>query len=387
MKIKIIVFILASKLSLVSAQSYRELVEEKEQLLKESSEINFLLKKTEASKSVTLEDLSLLNNEINVQKNILKIFDKEINVLAIEKKNIESELIQNTADLDFLEQSYSRLLRSSHIFSLKQSPIKFFLSSQSFNQLSRRIYHMRSVERSKRRLFDEIKEKKKEILNKKEEVTQKRSHQIKLKYKKNLELDKLSQSKTAKELMINNLTLKQDSLKKVLQQKNTRSDKISKEILLILEEQKNLEKLNPKFELVSQKFEENKGKLPWPVNRGSVVSNFGEVPHPVLKGISTINNGIEIATSESSVRSIFDGEVTKIIVMPNGQKVVIVRHGQYFSVYSNLQGLDVNSGDKLKTNETIGSLDDKKSVKRSVLGLQIWKGREKLNPRHWLGGY
>ena len=107
MKIKIIVFILASKLSLVSAQSYRELVEEKEQLLKESSEINFLLKKTEASKSVTLEDLSLLNNEINVQKNILKIFDKEINVLAIEKKNIESELIQNTADLDFLEQSYS----------------------------------------------------------------------------------------------------------------------------------------------------------------------------------------------------------------------------------------------------------------------------------------
>ena len=187
MKIKIIVFILASKLSLVSAQSYRELVEEKEQLLKESREINFLLKKTEASKSVTLEDLSLLNNEINVQKNILKIFDKEINVLAIEKKNIESELIQNTADLDFLEQSYSRLLRSSHIFSLKQSPIKFFLSSQSFNQLSRRIYHMRSVERSKRRLFDEIKKKKKEILNKKEEVTQKRSHQIKLKYKKNLE--------------------------------------------------------------------------------------------------------------------------------------------------------------------------------------------------------
>ena len=73
--------------------------------------------------------------------------------------------------------------------------------------------------------------------------------------------------------------------------------------------------------------------------------------------------------------------------MPNGQKVVIIRHGQYFSVYSNLQGLDVNSGDKLKTNEIIGSLDDKKSVKRSVLGLQIWKGREKLNPRHWLGGY
>ena len=132
MKIKIIVFILASKLSLVSAQSYRELVEEKEQLLKESSEINLLLKKTEASKSVTLEDLSLLNNEINVQKNILKIFDKEINVLAIEKKNIESELIQNTADLDFLEQSYSRLLRSSHIFSLKQSPIKFFLSDLVF---------------------------------------------------------------------------------------------------------------------------------------------------------------------------------------------------------------------------------------------------------------
>ena len=159
MKIKIIVFVLLSKLSLVSAQSYRELMEEKGQLLKESSEINLLLKKTEASKSVTLEDLSLLNNEINVQKNILKIFDKEIKALALENKNIESELIQNTIDLDILKQSYSKLLKSSHIFSLKQSPIKFFLSSKSFNQLSRRIYHVRSVERSKRGLFDEIEEK------------------------------------------------------------------------------------------------------------------------------------------------------------------------------------------------------------------------------------
>ena len=384
---KIIVFILVSTISLVSAQSYSELVEEKEQLIKESGEINLLLKKTEASKSVTLEDLSLLNNEINVQKNLLKIFDKEINVLSIEKKNIESELIQNTRDLDILKQSYSKLLKSSHIFSLEQNPIKFFLSSKSFNQLSRRIYHMSSVERSKRSLFDEIKVKKREILNKKERVVEKRSHQIKLKLKKNLELDKLGQSKMAKQDMINNLILKQDSLKKVLYKKKLKSDKISKEILSILEEQKNLDKLNPKFELVSQKFEENKGKLPWPVNRGSVVSNFGEVPHPVLKGISTINNGIEIATNHRSVRSIFDGEVTKIIVMPNGQKVVIIRHGQYFSVYSNLQGLDVNSGDKLKTNEIIGSLDDKKSANRSVLGLQIWRGREKLNPRHWLGGY
>lgn len=384
---KIIVFILFSTISLVSAQSYSELVEEKEQLIKESGEINLLLKKTKASKSVSLEDLSLLNNEINVQKNLLKIFDQEINVLTIEKKNIESELIQNTRDLDILKQSYSKLLKSSHIFSLKQNPIKFFLSSKSFNQLSRRIYHMSSVERSKRGLFDEIKLKKGEILNKKEKVVEKRSHQIKLKLKKNLELDKLGQSKMAKQDMINNLILKQDSLKKVLYKKKLKSDKISKEILSILEEQKNLDKLNPKFELVSQKFEENKGKLPWPVNRGSVVSNFGEVPHPVLKGISTINNGIEIATNQRSVRSIFDGEVTKIIVMPNGQKVVIIRHGQYFSVYSNLQGLDINSGDKLKTNEIIGSLDDTKSVKRSVLGLQIWRGREKLNPRHWLGGY
>ena len=110
-----------SKLSLVSAQSYRELVEEKEQLLKESSEINLLLKKTEASKSVTLEDLSLLNNEINVQKNILKIFDKEIKALAIENKNIESELIQNTIDLDILR---AELFKAIKIFSYFQFKTK-----------------------------------------------------------------------------------------------------------------------------------------------------------------------------------------------------------------------------------------------------------------------
>ena len=100
-----------------------------------------------------------------------------------------------------------------------------------------------------------------------------------------------------------------------------------------------------------------------------------------------MNNGIEIATINNEVRCIFEGEVSKVIILPNGLKVLIVLHGEYFSVYSDLYDVVVKKDQKINTKDVVGSIYNNKIKNRNVLGFQIWKSREKLNPTHWLSSY
>ena len=122
--------------------------------------------------------------------------------------------------------------------------------------------------------------------------------------------------------------------------------------------------LATELKLISANFKSNKGRLPWPVSRGTIISNFGKVSHPILSGIIIINNGIEIATNNNNVRSVFDGEISKIIILPTGLKVVIIRHGEYLTVYSNLYNVSIQKGQKIKTKDYIGTLYNDKNKKK-----------------------
>jgi len=188
---------------------------------------------------------------------------------------------------------------------------------------------------------------------------------------------------------VNALKNKEDSLKKEIKEKQFEAEKIAKEILEIVETKKENKKnkLTPELKLISANFESNKGRLPWPVNTGAIISKFGKVPHPLLSGITIMNNGVEISTNSNNVRSVFDGEVSKIIVLPTGLRVVIIKHGDYLSVYSNIYNVNIQKGDKVKTKDNIGTLYPQNNKKNNTLGFQIWKGREKLNPTHWISSH
>ena len=117
--------------------------------------------------------------------------------------------------------------------------------------------------------------------------------------------------------------------------------------------------LTPESKLISDNFAKNKSLLPWPTQEGTIAVNFGERPHPIMPGIKIMNNGIEIATSSNRVRSVFEGEVSKVLVLPNSLKVIILRHGEYFTVYSNLYEVFVDIGDKVSTKQNIGDYEYK----------------------------
>lgn len=143
--------------------------------------------------------------------------------------------------------------------------------------------------------------------------------------------------------------------------------------------------LTPESQKLSSSFVANKNQLPWPVAEGKIAQPFGEHPHPVLKGIKIQNNGIDIATRKASqVRSVFDGEVTGVVSLPGAGKAIIIRHGEFLSVYSNLEGSDVSKGEKVKAKQNIGKVMVNEEEDKAILHFEIWRGTDIQNPAIWL---
>ena len=141
----------------------------------------------------------------------------------------------------------------------------------------------------------------------------------------------------------------------------------------------------PEEEVISNNFASNRGRLPWPTEKGIISSTFGRKAHPEFKNIVTENYGIDILTNRgANARAVFNGIVTSVITGPNGLKVVIIRHGDYLSVYSNLDQVFVKRGDKVTTKQRIGVIDTQTDDNKTELQFQIWKGTTKLNPADWI---
>ena len=144
--------------------------------------------------------------------------------------------------------------------------------------------------------------------------------------------------------------------------------------------------MTPEQKLISDNFEQNRGRLPWPVERGMIVEKFGVHAHPVLRNIQIENNGIDISTTAGSkARAIFKGEVSRVFAISGGNMAVIVRHGNYLSVYSNLKDVHVKAGDKVETRQELGTIyTDSQGGANTILKFQIWKENQKLNPEQWI---
>jgi len=143
--------------------------------------------------------------------------------------------------------------------------------------------------------------------------------------------------------------------------------------------------MTPEAQMLSNSFEANKGKLPWPVIEGVITAKFGQHNHPVLPGIVVNNNGIDISTSGGAkARAIFDGEVSSVAIIPGEGKVVMIRHGEYLSVYSYMSEVFVQKGDKISTKQELGILINDTGNSGTSVHIEIWKGMTKLNPEYWI---
>ena len=216
--------------------------------------------------------------------------------------------------------------------------------------------------------------------------------------KKN-ELTIISDTKQEKQELINKLSKSEIVFKKQLQDKQKRAKKLDDQIRKIIEEEirKAREKvkkkngnddsynLTPEALALSSEFNSNKGKLPWPLEKGVIVQRYGKQKHAVFAGIETFNNGIDIATDKKAiVRAVFDGTISRIFFIKGEGKAILMNHGEYFSVYSGLTEVSVKVGEKLLAKEKIGIVFTQEVEEKSELHFEIWKGYDKYDPSKWL---
>jgi len=359
----------------------------KSKLLSETKLINSAINANKYGHQKSIEELQLINKQIQVQSDLLSVSEKYIELLQTEQDIVESELQENKTKIIAEKNRYAKLITEAHRIELIYNPILLVFSSASFNQFMRTMYHFRQLEIARRTKHKDIMSLQLLIKLKKKIILEKKVKQAEfIKQKKN-DMKNLSITKSKQKGLIQGLILKQDSLSLALKQKELQTKKINDEILAIIEKEKlknNNYALTPEGSIISKNFSANKGQLNWPVSNGIITSKFGTVQHPVLPSITTINNDIEITTNNTYIKTVFSGRVSKILILPNGLKVVIVRHGEYLSVYSNLYEVNVIKNQNIETKDTIGKLYSDQEKNNNILGFQIWKGRKKLNPSYWL---
>ncbi|MDD3479816.1 MAG: peptidoglycan DD-metalloendopeptidase family protein [Paludibacteraceae bacterium] len=390
-------------------QSIAELEEKKKQALENLAQTNKLLNETQKSKQGSVNKINLIKRNIKERKTVIQslngqidALEKNIGVLRTEKQQLEERL-------RYLKADYAKLIRETHVRRNHFSPLLFILSSDNAGQAYRRFRYLQEFSDYRKKQAFEIQRvtaqlavKEKNLTNdvdKKERVLTEKEREA-----KKLESDRQQESKMLTQLQKKEKKLK-DQQKKQQRQANELNNKIQK--LIAAEIRKDEERrrqaanesakesgkpvpttfeMSKDEKLVAGNFERNKGKLPLPVERGFISGHFGVQPHPVLKHVTTNNKGVYIqAPAGSTARAVFEGVVTQCFMVPGSNSAVIVKHGNYRTVYSNLTEIYVKEGDKISTKQKIGKIFvDTENDNKTELYLMIYRDTSIQNPELWL---
>ena len=384
--------------SLANGQSLDELRKKKEKTKEEINYTNRLLEEAKKNQKQTLNKYKILNKQIELRSNLITGINSEVGVLG-EFIDQNAWLVSSlNSDLDALKKEYANMIVFAQRNQTNYSKVLFLLSSNSFNQAYKRMMYLRQ--------YTEYRKKQAELIiwihdlieKKVTDLQHRRTEKETLLESKKKEADQLNKEKKQQGQYLTTLQQKQKDFEKKLREQQKIEAQLSREIQKIIDEEvkKEMEKakkigkttyeMTPEQKLASGQFEQNKQRLPWPVERGVITDHFGVHEHPVLKNIQVKNNGIDISTAQGSIaRSVFAGEVSRVFMVTGGNWAVIIRHGKYLTVYSNLVNVRVKSGDKVSIKETIGTIGtDNEDGDKTVLKFQIWKENVKLDPEGWI---
>ncbi len=380
----------------VSGQSLEELRKRKEKTASEIEYINNLLKETNSNAKASLNRLSVLDRQIKLQDALISNISGEIGYIdsAIQKnlRWIDSLSIA----LQSVKIKYAAMIRYADRNQDNSNQLLFLLSAQDFNQAYKRFVYLREYADYRRKQAEKISEYKNLITGQLLEFNRQKDEKQHLLMSKVSQTRIIERQKKQQKDVYSELQQKEKDLKKKLENQRKAELRLEQEIeRVITEEAKKTNRKSSKetgFALTSEEkvlsgdFSNNRGKFPWPVQRGLITDHFGEHPHSVLKYVVVRNAGVDITTqANAKARCIFKGEVTKVVAIPGGNIAVIIRHGNYLTVYSNLSEVFVKAGQQVEGKEEIGSIfTDPNDDNKTVLKFQLWKENTKLDPEDWL---
>lgn len=402
-RLPLFIFLLLVSFALPAQQNKKDLEAKKKNLQKEINEYNDMLRETRNNKKKSLTELFILNKKISAREQLLSAINSEIYLLdrQIEENNASIRNLQK--DLARLKQEYARMIYFAWKNRDSYTRMMYVFASKDFAQAYMRLKYFQQYNEYRRKQAIMIEETQKALNGKIVQLEERKTEKKVLAGAQESEKQNLTKEKSDKEETLVQLQDKELQLKKELDKKKKDAEKLQLAIQRIIEAEmkkareaavadKTKKKeptkgitMTPEALELSNHFAGNKGKLPWPVIKGVVTENFGEHQHPTLKGVTTQNNGVDISTTKGAlVRTVFDGEVRGVGLLPGAGRFVLVNHGEYFTVYSNLSEVYVNTGDKVKTKQNIGTALYDEDDAKTIVQLQIWKGQVKLDPEDWL---
>jgi len=370
----------------------KETIRKKIDEIKEEIEyLNGLLEKRESEKKNYISTISLVERKINSQEKYVFALESEIGNLERIIKEYDGILKNLSEKLEGLKMSYGIALRNYY---LKRDKVYFWvylLAADNLVQSQRRFLYYRQYIKEMEYKAKSIQELLNEIGDKKKQAQILINDRINLMKLKESEIKKLEENKKQKIIILEKLKKEQGEIRKQITEKKSIAEKLEKEMKKIIEEEikrskgKNVISLTAEEKIIAGNFERNKGRLPWPVEKGVIIDKFGEHPHIVLKNVKVRNNGIDIETEKNSdVRSIYEGVVTKIVSILGAKFTIIIRHGNYLSVYQNIDDVLVKNGEKVQTGQKIGKVINMEGEDNPVIHLEIWKDFERMDPEEWI---
>lgn len=371
-----------------AAQTKSQLEQEKKENLRKIAEAERIINETASEKKATLGQLQALNQQINARESLIRsigseirILDGEINVLRIVVSSLQD-------DLKHLKEEYAAQIYSSYKANRGNSRLMFLFSASDFNQLLQRLKYLEQYADARRLQAEQIEVVAKELNEQRSKVEAKRAEQQTLLNQQVRESRKLARSKQKQSELVAQLTKKERELRKEVEDRKEANKRLNTLIAKIIEDEARKSSVASTAEMASaaeltRLFESKKNSLDWPVS-GFIASKFGNQPHPVLKRITVVNHGVGIQTEKNSkVKAVFDGVVSEIWVLQGKNNVVVLRHGDYMTVYAKLKTVNVKKGERVKANDIIGEVfTDRDGI--SELEFQLYKGASKLNPENWL---
>lgn len=399
----------------------------KEQLEAERLELNrqieltrLELQKVQSQRKSGLKQLQLLQTQIQQREKVIGAINREITQKENEIQEMEGVVLSLHSDLQRLKQRYAALLRQYHRKMHAHNSSLLVWSAPDLNQALRRSRHMRQYNAFRREQAQAIQELSSEMQQKEQELEVEKEAKVELKLQEQANRAALQKESQEQDKVVKELRKDEKKLRQALRNQEISRNKLQRSIEDLIrkeieEARKAAEKnqkpgtqetdskgskgksvpmktealleLTPEAKALGQAFEQNKGRLPWPLQKASLLESFGFHAHPFLKNVNIRNDGITLKAEPGAVvRAAFRGEVTAVVQIPGMQKTVIVRHGQYLTVYAHLAETEVSKGQKIQTGQSLGRLHVRAEDGQSTLQFQVWKGTTKVNPLPWLAG-
>jgi septal ring factor EnvC (AmiA/AmiB activator) len=393
----------SGELTAQSKKTREELEREKAAVQERLKEFDAILRQTTATKKNTIGELNVITRRFQTQTRLVNTLDREIKLINQEIDETKFKISSLESELIALKAEYGRMIYNASKLNRGLSIVAFVFSSGNFNQLYARLMYLKQYTDNRKQQAVQITKLSQELSTERVTLDQRKSEKVKVLSEEQKERQELERLKQTQQGVVNTLSSKERTIKVQITATKKQQDQLNRMIKQVIEveirraevaskkEKSTATKsagtsmpMTPEVAALSSSFAGNRGRLPWPVETGFVSQRYGTYPHPTLKGITMENDGIDIRTQpNSNVRTVFDGTVTKITTMPGYGGTIIIKHGEYYTMYSKLKTIAVKSGQKVTAKDVIADVATGPDGEAEV-HFQTWKGLQVMDPSTWL---